>query len=195
MHNSQPASTATLIGRIHAGHSEARDELFARCLPMLRRFARGRLPTGRRDLAETEDLVQLTLMRALNRLDDFDARGRGAFFAYLRTVMLNAVREELRRLQRHPHVDGEPDEHASAGTLSGDLIEDSVVANAIGGETLAAYEQALEKLDERQRQAVILRVEFDLSYAEIALELDCPSADAARMQVARALKRVAELMP
>src|SRR5690606_27280289 len=94
---SQPASTATLIGRIHAGQAQARDELFARCLPMLRRFARGRLPAGRRDLAETEDLVQLTLMRALSRLDDFQANARGAFFAYLRTVMLNAVREEIGR--------------------------------------------------------------------------------------------------
>ena len=185
-------STATLIGRIHAGEASARDELFARCLPMLRRFARGRLPAGRRDLSETEDLVQLTLLRALGRLDDFDARGRGAFFAYLRTVMLNAVREELRRLQRHPHVDGEPDK---LPVIDADAASDSVVASAIGSETLAAYEAALEQLDEAQRQAVILRVEFDLSYAEIALELDSRSPDAARMQVTRALRRLAELMP
>src|SRR5690606_37293655 len=193
---SQPASTATLIGRIHAGQAQARDELFARCLPMLRRFARGRLPAGRRDLAETEDLVQLTLMRALSRLDDFQANARGAFFAYLRTVMLNAVREELRRQQRHPHADGEPDQMlAAAACGDADAASDSVVANAIGSETLAAYEKALAELDEHQRQAVILRVEFDLSYAEIALELECPSADAARMQVTRALRRLVELMP
>jgi RNA polymerase sigma-70 factor (ECF subfamily) len=180
-------STATLIDRLRHGQQAAREELFRRCLPLLRRFARGRLPQSRRDLSQTDDLVQITLLRALNNLERFDNRGRGAFFAYLRTIMVNAVREEIRNHSRKPAMTADLDAASAAG--------DSAVAHAIGVETLDAFEAALPRLDEMQRHAVILRVEFDLSFAEIALELDLPSADAARMQVTRGLRRIAELMP
>ena len=58
-----------------------------------------------------------------------------------------------------------------------------------------AYEQALQSLPPRARDAVVLRLEFELSYAEIAEELGAPSADAARLVVARALRTLAEIMP
>lgn len=180
-------STASLLTRLREGQDSAREELFRRCLPLLRRFARGRLPKARRDLAETDDLVQVTLLRALNNLDRFESRGQGAFFAYLRQIMLNAIREEIRRHGSRPDHTSDLDAAPAA--------PDSVIANAVGEQTLEAYEQGLEQLGAQQREAVILRVEFDMSYPEIALELDCPSADAARMLVARGLQRLAELMP
>jgi RNA polymerase sigma-70 factor (ECF subfamily) len=180
-------STATLLERIRGGQDAAREELFRRCLPLLKHFARGRLPMQRRDLAETDDLVQVTLLRALNNVERFDAQGRGAFFAYLRQIMLNAVREEIRRHGARPQHTADLDAVPAA--------PDSVVANAVGEQTLEAYEAGLVQLGDLQREAVILRVEFDMSYAEIAVELDCASTDAARMQVARGLKRLAELMP
>lgn len=180
-------STATLLERIRVGNDAAREELFRRCLPLLKRFARGRLPARRRDLAETDDLVQVTLLRALNNVERFDARGRGAFFAYLRQIMLNAVREEIRRHANRPDHTDNLDAVPAA--------PDSVVALAVGEQTLEAYEHGLAQLSEQQREAVILRVEFDMSYAEIAAELDCVSTDAARMQVARGLRHLASLMP
>ncbi len=180
-------STAVLLGLIKSGDKSAREELFRRSLPMLRRFAHGRLPHYRRDTAETEDLVQVTLIRALNRIDDFESRGRGAFFAYLRTIMMNAVREEIRKHGRKPDTTESVDKSLAA--------EDSVVASAIGMDTLDAYEKALSELKQDFREAIILHVEFDLSYAEVALELDLPSADAARMRIKRGLKELATRMP
>lgn len=188
MSNEVPAhSTASLLARVRDGEARAREELFRRCLPLLRRFARGRLPHQRRDLAETDDLVQVTLMRALNNVASFESRGKGAFFAYLRQIMINAIREEIRRHGNRPDHTADLDAAPAA--------PDSVVANAVGEQTLEAYERGLEQLGEMQREAVILRVEFDMSYPEIALELECPSADAARMLVARGLRRLAETMP
>lgn len=180
-------TTASLIARIRGGEDTAREELFRRCLPLLRRFARGRLPQHRRDMAETDDLVQVTLLRALKNVDSFDPRGRGAFFAYLRQIMLNAIREEIRRHGSRPAHTADLDAAPAA--------PDSVVAHAVGEQTLEAYEQGLAALTEAQREAVILRVEFDMSYTEIAAELDCASTAAARMLVARGLKRLAEVMP
>ncbi len=179
-------STTTLLNRIREGREDARDELYRRCLPMLLHFARGRLPAHRRDLSDTEDLVQVTLMRTLNKLDDFDSRGKGAFFAYLRTIMLNAVRDEIRKHSRKPFSVTDIDIPAAA--------DDSVVATAIGVETLDAYENSLEDLTDKIKEAVVLRVEFDLSYEEIALELDLPSSDTARMRVNRGLAQMATTM-
>ncbi|MGA9333289.1 MAG: sigma-70 family RNA polymerase sigma factor [Rudaea sp.] len=174
-------STSRLIEKIQHGQDAARDELFQRCLPLLRRFAHGRLPASCRDLGETDDLVQSALLRALKRVHGFDSRGRGAFFAYLRQITLNVIRDEIRKRGSRP-------EHTA------DFSEVPAIAGIVDTTTLAAYEQALAKLGESQRAAIIMRFEFDMSYPEIAVEMDSASADAARMLVARGLKRLAETM-
>lgn len=180
-------STATLVSQLQAGDGRARERLFNRCLPLLRRWARGRLPHYGRDLAETDDLVQVTMMRALNNLDSFEPRRQGAFLAYLRHILMNAVREEIRRTGRHPRGEEK--------SGSDDMVATSALEHAIGSETVDAYEQALETLTPAQREAVILRLEFDLSFPEIAAETGASSADAARMLVSRALVALARAMP
>ncbi|HKW15191.1 MAG TPA: sigma-70 family RNA polymerase sigma factor, partial [Candidatus Krumholzibacteria bacterium] len=95
-----PSGTAILLTRARTGDVVAREELFERFFPILRQWAHRRLPAGARDLNETMDLVQITLLRALNRLDQFESRGEGAFLAYLRQIMLNVVRNEARRAAR-----------------------------------------------------------------------------------------------
>jgi RNA polymerase sigma-70 factor (ECF subfamily) len=69
-----------------------------------------------------------------------------------------------------------------------------MVEQAVGRERLAAYERALAKLPEKKRNAVIMRVEFGMSFEEIATELARPSANAARMMVTRALDELATSM-
>jgi DNA-directed RNA polymerase specialized sigma24 family protein len=55
-----------------------------------------------RDLRDTDDLVQDTLLRAFKRLETFENRGEGAFLAYLRQSLLNAIRDDLRRAVTRP---------------------------------------------------------------------------------------------
>lgn len=179
-------STATLVRELQQGNDDARERLFARCLPLLRRWAHGRLPQRARDLADTDDLVQVSLVRALNNMNRFEAGRPGALLAYLRTILLNAVREELRRSARRGaerHAEVEPVDDAP-----------SVLERAIGQQTVDAYERALGTLTEKQRNAVILRLEFDMTYPEIALELDADSSDAARMLVVRGLAELTRRM-
>ncbi len=94
--------TIALIRRVQAGDADARELLLRRFLPLLQRWAHGRLPRQMRDLNETDDLVQVTLVKALARLDQFESAGPGAFLAYLRQALLNQVRDEIRRHQRRP---------------------------------------------------------------------------------------------
>jgi RNA polymerase sigma factor (sigma-70 family) len=176
-------ATAILIARARAGDTPAGQRLFARLLPVLRRWARHRFPARLRDARDTEDLVQDVLLRAFRRIDSFENRGEGAFLAYLRQILLNAVKDEARRAARSPNVlpldDNIPDAAPSA------------VERAIGADQLERFENALATLPEEQQQAVILRVEFGYPHAQIAEALGKPSSDAARMMVSRALAELA----
>jgi RNA polymerase sigma-70 factor (ECF subfamily) len=179
-------ATAHLLARARDGDERARELLCARFLPILTRWAHRRLPPAGRGIAETDDLVQVTLVRALRRVPTFEARREGAFLSYLRTILMNSVREELRRsrslARRHEHakIPREP--------------VPSELERLIGRERLAAYERGLLSLSEEHREAVLLRLEFGLSHKEIAEAQGKPSADAARMTVARAIHTLAELL-
>ena len=77
-------STLTLLARAQAGDAEALNALIARFLPRLQRWATGRLPGWARDLADTHDLVQETVVQAFRKIEKFEVHGEGALQAYLR---------------------------------------------------------------------------------------------------------------
>ena len=89
-------STFSLIARARAGEAQALDQLFARHRKPLQRWASGRLPRWARDISDTEDLVQETLLSTFKRIEVFEPRRVGALQAYLRQALLNRIREELR---------------------------------------------------------------------------------------------------
>jgi RNA polymerase sigma-70 factor (ECF subfamily) len=179
-------STFTLLDRARKGDNHALEELFRRHLGPLQRWARGRLPNWARDLSDTDDLVQDTLLRTFNHLDGFDPRGVGALQAYLRRAIVNRVRDELRRKGRRPDL-------ASLDGL--ELSADaSPYEQAIGRETIEHYEAALQQLRPEEREAIVARVEMGYSYEELAQVLGKPTADAARKAAQRALVRLAEVM-
>jgi RNA polymerase sigma-70 factor (ECF subfamily) len=68
----------------------------------------------------------------------------------------------------------------------------SPLEEAIGSETIERYERALAELEPDAQEAVIARIELGFSYAEIAESIGKPSADAVRMMVGRAIRRLAE---
>ena len=179
-------STFELVERAKSGDGEALNSLFARYLPTLRRWASGRLPRWTRDLMDTDDLVQETVVRAVKRMDNFESRHEGALQAYLRQAIVNRIRDEVRRTKRSP-IATELDENASDRTAS-------PLEAAIGAEALERYEAALTRLRPEEREAIVARVEMDGTYQEVAQALGKPTADAARMAVSRALLRLAEEM-
>ena len=179
-------STFHLIERARAGDQQALERLFALHLKPLQRWARGRLPKWARDLADTDDLVQDTLLQTFKRIEDFEPRRVGALQAYLREAVLNRIRNELRRKGRQPH----------ATDLDGIEIEsvESPLEQAIGREAIERYEAALQRLSADEREAIIARVEMGYSYEELAEALGKPTPDAARKAARRALVRLAEEM-
>jgi RNA polymerase sigma-70 factor (ECF subfamily) len=181
-----PESTFHLLDRARLGDQEALEQLFSRYLKPLQRWAKGRLPGWARDLADTDDLVQDTLVQTFKKIDGFEPRRVGALQAYLRQAVLNRIRDELRRKRRRPEMtelDGLEVDRAA-----------SPVEEAIGREAVDRYEHALTRLRPEEREAIIARIELGYSYEELAEALGKPSPDAARKAAERALVRLAEEM-
>ena len=143
-------SSLTLLERARAGDRAALDLLVARYLPRLQRWASGRLPRWARDLADTQDLVQETLVQTFQRIEKFDSRGDGALQAYLRQAILNRIRDELRRAKRRP-LRTELDSQAEGNARS-------PLEEAIGQEAIERYEQAIARLRPEDRELVVSRI-------------------------------------
>ena len=186
-----PESTFRLLERARAGDQAALERLFTRHLKPLQRWARGRLPGWARDLADTDDLVQDTLLQTFRRIEDFEPRRVGALQAYLRQAVLNRVRNELRRKARHPDATGL--DATGVDDLELEAAE-SPLERAIGREAVERYERALQKLRADEREAVIAKVEMGYSNEELAEVLGKPTSEAARKAAQRALVRLAEEM-
>ena len=177
-------ATFELLERAKAGDGEALEVLFARHIPALRRWASGRLPRWARDMSDTHDLVQDTVLQVFKRVDAFDPRGAGALQAYLRQAVMNRIRNEFRNKGRRPSFEDLDEQAPSDHT--------SPLEAAIRQEQLDRYDAALSKLGEQERDLIVARVEVGLTYEEIAKALGKPSWNAARMAIARALVHLAE---
>ena len=181
-------STATLLFKVKAGDEQAKSRLFKQFLPIISEWAHGRLPQYARDLSETADIVQKSLLSALQNIDDFEAIREGAFLAYLRQIVLNNIRMEIRRVTRknkHGHAHNDIEVADS---------EVSIMQQVIGDEAMQRYEKGLMSLKDKAREAVMLRVEFGYSFAEIAMAVEMNSANAARMLVSRSLHQMTRFM-
>ncbi len=174
-------TTAVLLGRIRAGDARARGDLVARVEPLLWRFARGRVPQLMRHEQDTADLVQSTWLKVLDKLTLIVVADPGDFFAYLRAVFINALRESLRRHQRSP-IDANAD--------AADAVDLSLPACSVEPLDWLAYEQSLQRLEAPYRNLLLMRFEFGMSFAEIGTELG-ESADGVRMKLNRAVARIA----
>jgi RNA polymerase sigma factor (sigma-70 family) len=178
-------SSTQLLLRAQEGDADARNTLFARYVPVLQRFARGRLPRWARDARDTGDLVQDSLLQTLKHIGSFRPSRDGALQAYLRQAVMNRIRDEIRKAGRRPKPATVPDvaaDHASP------------LEEAIGQQALQRYEEALARLRAEDREAIIGRIELGYGYDELAGALDKPTAGAARLAVARALVKLAEEM-
>ena len=180
------SSSMVLLARAKAGDQHALDELLARYLSRLKHWISGRLPGRCRSLCDTDDLVQETIVRVAKALPDFEVQHEAGLQAYLRQALWNRLREEIRRTAngRDPV---ELDESLPAAGPS-------PLEQAIGSQALERYETALNTLSYDERSAVVGRLEFGYSYAELALMLGRRTPDAARKIVERALPQIAASM-
>jgi DNA-directed RNA polymerase specialized sigma24 family protein len=122
-------------------------------LALLRRWTQERLPTGTRAALDAAEWIRDALTKAAGPGGDA-ARENGSLLVRLRT----------RLLADHPSP--------ARARLAGQSMPSSRVEQLIGCNQLDVWESALAVLPRRQRELVILRIEFGLDYAAIAAEID-----------------------
>lgn len=183
-----PAATSLeLVLRASAGDQAAYTELYERYKPRLQRWAHSRLPNGARGAVQTEDLVEDTLTQVFQHMSTFNPRHEGAFQGYVRTTLLNRIRDAARRYKRR----GLPE------PLDTEIIggHPSPLDEAIGTETLCRYDEALERLKPEERELIIARIEMGLSYVDIKVMFEDERSEAAlHMAVSRILVKLAKEM-
>lgn len=176
-------SSVDLLVRARRGDDQARERLYARLRPVLRRWARGQVPERARSFLDSEDLVQDVLTTTIRQVREFQPHVDHGLHAYLREVLRNRIRSELRRQYHRPCIEGEPAEDVVSQ-------EPSPLERAFDDEARRAYEDVLAELPEEQRAMVIARVEFELPWHDVAAVGGKSSGDAARMSVARVVARL-----
>ncbi|HET7924385.1 MAG TPA: sigma factor-like helix-turn-helix DNA-binding protein [Rhodanobacteraceae bacterium] len=134
-----------------------------RYLALLRRWAQERLPAGTRAAHDAADWARGVLIHAA--MSDFEANASGSLLLRLRSRLLDGA-EPMRAAN-----DAQPSPR---------------VEQLIGCDRLDVWESALAGLPQRQRELVILRIEFGLDYEAIAEEANLP-APLARTETVNAL--------
>ena len=175
-----------LLQKAQSGDNDALNQLLARYLPRLRRWASGRLPGGLRTMLDTGDLVQDAIINTLPHLKRLEIRSDRALQFYLQRAVKNRIIDLHKRGRRRPTREEVPMDLPAAGASPHEA--------AIGAQMLERYERALASLKKEDREAIVMRVELGLDYDEMATQLGKPSGDAARMAVTRAIVRLADKM-
>jgi RNA polymerase sigma factor (sigma-70 family) len=160
-----------LMQRLGAGEPQALDLLFRRHHERVHALCARLAGDG----AAADDLVQETFLRVLRFARTFEQRARFTTWLYriARNVCLDHIAQERRR--------------ASA-------VEPEAVTEATGHDArLDVLEQALQRLPETMRAALVLSRFHELPYEELASVLGC-SVGAARVRVHRALNELKRLV-
>lgn len=129
-------------------------------LPRLRRLAR----VLAREPADADDLVQLTVERALAARNQWRPGTR--LDSWMFRIMKNAWIDESRVRRRRGAVLAPAEEGESVGDAGAEVIEASLAAAEVG--------RAMARLPEDQRLAVALVLVEGLSYKEAAEVLEVP---------------------
>lgn len=183
---SSAVSTVDLVVRARLGDENAWRELVARYEGPLRRSVRGRLPRAARGLNDTDDMMQEATLNVLRRLPLIELRFPGALLAYLRRSVRNRLVDERRRVARSGPTTPLLDEHTAP--------QASPLDHALDRDRRRRFRAGLSTLSPRDRRALVMRLEAGASYQAIAAALGCPTPNAARVTVGRALHRLAEQM-
>lgn len=144
--------------------------------------------------AEVEDVTQEVFIKAYRALANF--RGDSAFYTWLYRIAVNTAKNHLVTMSRRPPSTGLEAEDVENMEMGSSLREnDTPEANMLASEIGNTVKQAVERLPEDLKMAIVLREIEGLSYDEIANVMECPIGTV-RSRIFRAREAIdSELRP
>lgn len=195
-------SGSTPEDRLRAGDTGAAGEAFAACRERLKKMVRLRLDRRLQGRLDASDVLQEAYMDVQKKAPDFAAKGMPAYL-WLRLIVAERLlilhRRHLGAQMRDAgqevslHRGGMPaaSTHSLANLLLGRLTSPSQAA--VRAERQLRLQEALNGMDELDREILSLRHFEELSNSEVATVLGLNKTTASNRYI-RALKRLKEIL-
>ncbi len=203
----ETSETQNLLDRVARSDSSAVDALWERHRPALRRMIDLRLDHALARRVDASDVVQDVLLKASQRLEEYLRNPVMPFHLWLRQIARDHVIDAHRRHRQAARrsLDREQSLHARAGSgnfddrssldLAAQVCDQALTpaAEALRRELQSRFDVALSRLEEDDREIVLLRHFEQLSNSEAAKVLGLSEA-AAGMRHLRALRRLRAML-
>ena len=163
------------LARFHAGNPRLFQDLFAQVEPRLVRV----IARWTQDPAHADDLLQETRVRIYKKRTAYS--GSGSFTGWAAKVCLNVCRADRRMVGRDPTIPIDEHEEIAAA-------EPSPEAELRRKRRATVVRKALDRLDDREREAVFARYFEGRSTAEIARTMQVTETVVAAL-LAKALRK------
>lgn len=179
------ADSTALLRQARDGSPDALDALFGRVAGRLLALIRLRLGPALRAHLESRDVLQATLLRAFERIDQFEGSTGPTLMAWLARIAEHEIRDraDYHRRSRRDAAREVPLEDAGSGPAA---VGRSALSQAILDEDALRLERAIETLTHAHREVLLLRAFEERRFSDIGRELG-KSEDACRMLYARAM--------
>lgn len=191
------------LARLRAGGDEAVAELFDRYRPRLVRMIVLRLDGRVLGKVDVEDVLQDAYIEAARRIRDYLDRPTVPFFVWLRQiasqVLIDAQRRylgtKMRDVNREMSLCGWGCASTSSAFLAAELADSLTTPSqrAVRSEMICELKDSLEKLEEIDREVLVLRHLEELSNNEVAEVLGIDKYAASKRYL-RALERLRGVM-
>lgn len=199
-----PAPTQVLLDRVRDGDEAALNGLLARHRDAIRRMIDRRMDRVVQHRVDASDIVQDVLLEANRRLGDYLANPTMPFRLWLRHMARDRLIDAHRRHRVAASRSVDREVSLPASPTADDRSRDDVVGQIADRELTPAaaatwhelerrFSAAVERLDEADRQIVLLRHFEHLSTADAAAALGL-SKPAAGMRYLRAMRRLRVLL-
>lgn len=177
--------TTRLLRQAREGEPDALDALYQRVAGKLLALIRLRLGRSLRSQLESRDILQVTLLKSFEHLQQFERDDGPSLMAWLARIAENEIRDRVdyqNRQRRDARLEL-PLETAHTGLAA---AMRSALTQVLLDERAERLERALESLEPHYREVIILRSYEELSFPEVGARLG-KSEDACRTLFARAM--------
>jgi RNA polymerase sigma-70 factor (ECF subfamily) len=195
--------TELLLGAARDGDPDAVNRLLEKHRKPIRRMVELRLDRKVQQRVDVSDVVQDVMIEASGRLEKYLSDPSMAFHLWLRQIAWDRIIDTYRRhrvsakrnMDREQPIAAQASPDQSTLELAIQLCDPGLTpaAAATRREIASRVEQAIDKMNEQDREIILMRHYEHLSNLEIAeaLELNPPAAS---MRYLRAVRRLREML-
>jgi RNA polymerase sigma-70 factor (ECF subfamily) len=199
----EASKTVELLDQARNGDADAVEQLLARHRESVRRMIGLRIDPAIVQRVDASDVVQEVLLEASKRLRDYLQKPSMPFHLWLRHIAKDHLIDAHRRhhLAQKRGVDREQPLHRpgwadrSSMELAGQILDQDLTpaSAAIQQELQRRMQDAIQQLDEDDREIILMRHYEALANQEVASTLGLTEA-AASMRYLRAMRRLRDLL-